>query len=421
MAKTKTIEAQIQKNPSSPEVTDLLNNIKSLVGTDDSRIVGTLEPKPGRWKADEVISSGSLQIDLAVGIGGIPRGKVIEIYGQESCGKSTISQLIMANAQRQGLLGLYIDSEHALDPTYAATLGIDLKNMTVFRPENLEQALDLIIGLCKGGFDGLIVLDSIPNTLPKKMMDAEAGEEGRRAAAATVYTRMMPVIKKQISDSNATLFMVNQTRSTMATQPWEKKEDTPGGKMLKYTYDLRLEVRKSLDSGERRSDEGTTFAEISVQCTKNKFGAPYKSGHFILRDSIGIDPFEDAVNAALRPDVGLIFSDWKIEDDGVLTEKKNWFLWLLSDEDGEAIYNATLEVDEDGEAMPNKLISQVDILNEDSGEVKTRWVIRAYNRTPFMNLLEEYQEVLAPILREGVLNTLAKDEDDEEDAENTED
>lgn len=413
MAKSKAEPRQQHKMSESTQ--NLLAQVQDLVGTTDERVVGTLQRKAGRWKPEEIISSGSLEIDLAIGIGGIPRGKIIEIFGAESCGKSTISQLIMANAQKQGLMGVYIDSEHALDPTYATTLGVDLDNMLTFRPENLEQALDLIKGLCDQGYDGLIVLDSIPNTLPKSMMEASAEDEGRRAAAAAVYTRMMPVIKKAVSDSNATLFMVNQTRSTMATQPWEKKEDTPGGKMLKYTYDLRLEVKKSLDSAERRSDEGTTYAEIAVQCVKNKFSAPFKRGRFILRDNIGIDPFEDAVNAAMRPDVAMIHEGWKI-DEGEMQSKKGWRLWLLSDEDGEMLARATATEDpETNELSYNTdFVRQVEVVNGD-GELKLRWIIQAHQNKNFMALLEDHEELVTPLLREAILNTLAREDDDEDD------
>lgn len=358
--------------------------------------VNYLEGSSGLWPDDEIIRTGSLGLDIAIGVGGFPRGKVGEIYGEESSGKSTSCIHMAREAQAAGLPVLYIDSEYALDPEYCRKIGVDIESMIVSQPDNLEQALNMIIMLCnERDFNGLIILDSIPSLLPKSMMEGDIESEGRRAAMASVYSRAMPIIKQAVKKSGATLFMVNQTRSTMATMPYAKQTDTPGGKALKFAYDIRIEVRRSVDSDGKRSDTGIEWQECQARVIKNKVSSPFKSGSFtIWKDGTGINWAYDVLENALRHDI--IIEDHKFDGDNEPIRKKGWFCTHLGQKDFERIHAASPDLEFFEVEMPDA-----------NGVLKTRYFFQQYRWNKFVEVASESDEFIA-VLEEGVLESLNK-------------
>ena len=190
----------------------------------------------------EVISSGSLAIDIAVGVGGFPRGRVIEIYGPESSGKTTVALHAVAEAQKQGGIAAFIDAEHAMDPVYARNLGVDINNLLISQPDNGEQALEITEALVRSGAVDIVVVDSVAALVPKAEIDGEMGD-AHVGLQARLMSKALRKLTGIISKSKTVVIFINQLREKVGVM-FGNPETTTGGRALKFYSSVRLDVRK---------------------------------------------------------------------------------------------------------------------------------------------------------------------------------
>ena len=223
----------------------------------------------------EVISSGSLAVDLAVGVGGYPRGRVIEIYGPESSGKTTLALHAIASAQKAGGIAAFIDAEHALDPVYARHLGVDTADLLISQPDNGEQALEIMEELVRSGAVDIIVVDSVAALVPKAEIEGEMGDShvGLQARLMSQALRKLTGI---IAKSKAIVIFINQLREKVGVM-FGNPETTTGGNALKFYASVRLDIRRT---GSIKKGDEIIGNETRVKVVKNKVSPPFKSAEF---------------------------------------------------------------------------------------------------------------------------------------------
>ncbi|KAB8288534.1 recombinase RecA [Bifidobacterium avesanii] len=272
----------------------------------------------------EVISTGSLALDMALGIGGLPKGRIVEVYGPESSGKTTLALQVVANAQRKGGVAAFIDAEHALDPEYARKLGVDTDSLIVSQPDNGEQALEIADMLIRSGALDVIVIDSVAALVPKAEIEGDMGDS-HVGLQARLMSQALRKMTGALAQAGTTAIFINQLREKIGVF-FGSPETTTGGKALKFYASVRLDIRRiqTIKNGEEAIGNRT-----KVKVVKNKMAPPFKVAEFDMLYGQGVSEEGSVLDLGLQ--VGIIkkSGSWLLYDDGQLgqgREKARQFL-----------------------------------------------------------------------------------------------
>lgn len=254
----------------------------------------------------EVISTGSINLDLALGLGGVPRGRIVEVYGAESSGKTTIALHIIAEAQKKGGIAAFIDAEHALDPVYARALGVDIDELLISQPDFGEQALEIADMLVRSGAVDVIVIDSVAALVPKAEIDGEMSDQ-QVGLQARLMSKALRKLTGTLNKSKTTMVFINQVRDKIGGFGFGPQTTTTGGKALKFYASVRMEVKRI---GSVKQGDEAIGNEVVVKITKNKVAPPFKEAGFQIMYGKGISRVGEILDIALSNDIVSKSGSW---------------------------------------------------------------------------------------------------------------
>jgi recombination protein RecA len=280
----------------------------------------------------EAIPTGSIALDAALGVGGVPRGRVIEIYGPESSGKTTLALTIIAQAQRAGGNAVFIDAEHALDANYAKRIGVDIDNLHVSQPDTGEEALEIAEHLVRSGAVDIIVIDSVAALVPKAEIEGEMGDS-HMGLQARLMSQALRKLTGTISKSKTTVIFINQIRMQIGVM-FGNPETTTGGRALKFYASIRMDIRRI---GAIKDGENNIGNHVKVKVVKNKVAAPFKEAEFDILFNEGISRHGELIDLAVDRNLVQKSGTWfSYGEERIGQGRENARLWLKEHPDAAA-------------------------------------------------------------------------------------
>lgn len=275
----------------------------------------------------ETFSTGSINLDVALGVGGIPRGRIVEVYGPESSGKTTLTLHMVAEVQKMGGVAAFIDAEHALDPVYAKAIGVDIDELYISQPDNGEQALEICEQIVRSGAIDVVVIDSVAALTPKSEIDGDMGDThvGLQARLMSQGLRKLTGI---VAKTNCTVIFINQLREKIGIM-FGNPETTTGGRALKFYSSIRLDIRRT-DSMKKGGE--MIGNHVKVKVVKNKVAPPFKDAEFDIMFGKGIDKAGDAIEFAVKKNLVEKSGSWYIYEGNKFQGMEKARTWFLEDE-----------------------------------------------------------------------------------------
>lgn len=275
----------------------------------------------------DFIPTGSINLDLALGIGGYPKGRIIEIYGQESSGKTTLTLHAIAEEQNKGGTAAFIDAEHSFDPTYAESLGVDLEKLIISQPDNGEQALEIADRLSRSGQVSLIIIDSVAALTPKAEIEGEMGDS-KMGLHARLMSQALRKMNGSLYKNKCTIIFINQLRDKIGVM-FGNPETTTGGNALKFYASVRLDIRKQ--SQPIKDGDEAIGSRVKVKVVKNKVAPPFKTAEFDIIYGEGISMVSELIDIAVQKEIIKKAGSWYSYNETKLGQGKDAVKLILKD------------------------------------------------------------------------------------------